>query len=244
MSYFKRLINFKSPCNEAMGIWTENIMCKAHNIPFHSNREYMKNASLVQELVSDITSVVKFVDIGSHEGKAQAPHDFLSSQGKTISVKTTGRPYSLLCPQKMGQTTIKCMNTILDTHDFRRHIQNNPGYFARLCVEHIFCCDTTIHIDFYNGKAYVIDKTNVDSVVDMRRLTDHLTTTPSWGTRDSTFRIRYRGEAFINVQVRNNSVITRCKAKTARKLIEDHYSTSFTMLIDELTHRYRIRVQR
>lgn len=144
---------------ETTGILTEKYLCDRFGINFNTNRRVSQPDDI--SLQSIINSIELPFVLKEHTGNQNKEFDFITIDNKTVSVKTSKTRYFKACPQKIGQTTKRKFReffAIPENTDLKQFIYDNIELIVNEMYMHLFCCDYTLFLNFFNGEYCIINK--------------------------------------------------------------------------------------
>lgn len=142
--------------NETIGITAEYALCKLFKINCNINNNRINNDILTKLTIP----IDKFINnnnikIIKHEGYNNKNIDFILKNNKTLSLKTLKNNNGKICPQKVGQPTLKSFdkqwnleyNGDLIYNKYRfEYIKTNIYCYLNIMLKNIYCCDYLILI--------------------------------------------------------------------------------------------------
>jgi adenine-specific DNA-methyltransferase len=152
---------------EEVGISTEYCFASLANVPFNTKRDDIifpveMKRSLEKALMPILNNKVRIVE---HLGHKNGPADFVTSDNKSVSLKTVMSVGSKVCPQFIGQCSLQRLNEKLkfnlqDTQAFKQYFLDNLPEMLSKYLEH-YCCDHTFIVMYKKGLVHWIQKTDV-----------------------------------------------------------------------------------
>ena len=139
--------------NETIGQSAEYALCKYFNIECNIN-ETRINEEICESILAQCPSF-EFPKIVQSIGYQNNSVDYLCENNKTLSLKTLKRDDGKICPQLIGQPTLKKWDQYwnLDfngelsrNHERFEWIKQNIHYFLNEMLKHTYCCDYMILI--------------------------------------------------------------------------------------------------
>lgn len=139
--------------NETIGQSAESAICKLSGISCEINAKRINNA-IENRIVKnkDVIESIKKIKIISSEGYKNGKVDFKLKDGKTLSLKTLKKEDGKICPQTVGQPTLKSFDKWWNKEEeFGGFLYNNPKRFnfikkniheyLNTMLEYLYCCD-------------------------------------------------------------------------------------------------------
>ncbi|NBU34479.1 hypothetical protein EB118_14730 [bacterium] len=156
---------------EQLGVYVERGICNLAKVPFNTVRTYpMTPKYLLDDIRYALSEYLSEIGIICHTGHKNGSCDFQTHSEKTVSVKTIMNSNNKICPQKVGQCTVKRFDEHFEVTQ-KGDTQGKPsrdvlkGYISKNLeklvdeyLDNTFCCDHTILVHFGKGVCYCIDK--------------------------------------------------------------------------------------
>jgi adenine-specific DNA-methyltransferase len=239
--------------SESIGIITEMMLCKAFNIEFNTKRS---NYSVIDEVSQDVCHSLrdyfgKKLILKEHVGHKNEYYDFLTSAGKTVSVKTniTGNK---VCPQNIGQVSLKRFkektnfSQVNSCQDFKDLVMSHTQELLGIYLKNLFCCDTTLHFQYNSGKTTAYEKTEEISLIP--GLEYKFTKTAETWNESNTMSIKV-GEKFkslVEFQVHNkrDCLKARFNSDTIELMVKSGILNGINLEVFELSKKYDIKVSK
>lgn len=143
--------------NETIGQSAEYALCKYFNIECNINEKRI-NEEICESILSQCSGF-EFPKIVQSIGHQNNSVDYLCENGKTLSLKTLKRDDGKICPQLIGQPTLKKWDQYWNL-DFNGElsrncerfewIKQNVHYFLNEMLKYTYCCDYMILISGCN----------------------------------------------------------------------------------------------
>jgi len=139
--------------NETIGQTAEYALCKYFNIESNIHESRIDNK--ICENILEQCKLFVFPKIVQSIGYQNNSIDYLCENDKTLSLKTLKRNDGKICPQLIGQPTLKKWDQYwnLDfngelsrNHERFEWIKQNIHYFLNEMLKHTYCCDYMILI--------------------------------------------------------------------------------------------------
>ena len=171
-SYYITYPSIKTNTNETIGQTAESAVCFVFKIACHISVKridpIIKNKIINKQKIFINNFKYKVI---SSEGYKNNKVDFILEENKTLSLKTLKRNDGKICPQKIGQPTLKSWDTYwkqewggkLEHNPARfNYIKNNIHLYLNCMLENLFCCDYLLLISNCNKDPYIefMGKTN------------------------------------------------------------------------------------
>jgi hypothetical protein len=239
--------------SESIGIITEMMLCKAFNIEFNTKRS---NYSVIDGVYQDISNSLgdyfgKKLILKEHVGHKNEYYDFLTSAGKTVSVKTniTGNK---VCPQNIGQVSLKRFkektnfSQVNSSQDFKDLVMSNTEELMNTYLRNLFCCDFTLHFQYNSGKTTAYEKTEEISLIP--GLEYKFTKTEKTWNESNTMSIKI-GEKFkslVEFQVHNNRdcLKARFNSDTIELMVKAGILNGINLEVFGMSKKYDIKVSK
>ena len=140
--------------NETIGQSCEAVICNIYNITCHINKD--RRSSIIerritkqildQNILKELPCKVK-----SSVGYKNGSIDFILENNQTLSLKTLKYKKGKICPQKVGQPTLKSWDKIWKQNTFLGELDKNPlrwkfikdniHHYLNIMLNNTFCCD-------------------------------------------------------------------------------------------------------
>jgi adenine-specific DNA-methyltransferase len=241
---------------EELGILTERIICETSKISFKTRREYN---NIISEMNNDISRslrnierTVKFTD---HMGNINKEYDFLGVNDTKkklikISIKTIMKNNNKICPQKVGQCSLKKFNENFGTNyesneGIKGYFYNNIECLLNEYLKNTFCCDNTIIYKFMEGEMYDIERIRVPKFVNVIfKVKNEI---KDWNESNTVYVI-VCGEKYTlgEIQIHNNRncIKYRFNSETLVRLIEYGYIENLKIRKFNLEYKYNISIEK
>lgn len=149
---------------ECIGIATEKMLCDIFKINFLTKRKSIAVfPNKIKESITNFLNKNNF-SLKEHTGNLNKHHDFVDSLNKTVSVKTNTSG-NKVCPQNIGQVSLKnfkqktIYKDINTVDNYKKLVFNNTYVILNLYLEHLFCCDKMIYLNYSTGTIILFEKT-------------------------------------------------------------------------------------
>lgn len=207
MSFVKYLLSN----TEELGMMTEKIICDLIGLQFKSKRNYEVIPKVKETIESSIGGYLRSLDIHSHTGNVNKSDDFITCLGHTISIKTNMNKSFKVCPQNIGQVSLKSFNikTNLDlknTTDFKTRVLGNTKETVSMYLENLFTCKYMIYFKYLEGKVLVFEKTGEIVINSIDYTTSK--TIDSWNESMTLYADK---KALCEFQVHSNRDSLKCR---------------------------------
>lgn len=271
MRLVSKILNYKAHSTEETGIWLEKIICDILKIKFNTKRKYIVNSSnmnyphkMKKDIEYSLKRMLKKLKIVEHVGNKNDYNDFLTIDGKTISLKTNTTGYKM-CSQIIGQCSLKKLNERLGKkftiEQYKNHVIKNTNNIINLYLKYLFCCDHLISVKFDYGKIYhltnLIDSNssdndsdsgdNVTNLLDNCELELTKKNVIDWN-ESNTIKIKinneYKSLAELQVHKVRDSIKCRFNFETILQLIKNGMIKNIKMQEYDLKYKYIIKVQK
>jgi hypothetical protein len=151
--------------NEELGMTCEKLICEKFNIESKIDAVRVNNNYLIVSKIKKL--LIINLDIKIHHGCENKSTDFETSDNKFLSVKTSFASNVKLCPQNIGQTTYKKLNSLFnfenlssdESKNFKLNILNlqNISNILNLYFNNLMCCDYLFFLDYKRNSSCLID---------------------------------------------------------------------------------------
>ena len=151
--------------NETIGQSAESAICEVFNINCHISNKRI-DPIVKHKIINKLKLFInKFnYKVISSEGYKNSKVDFILEEKKTLSLKTLKRNDGKICPQKIGQPTLKSWDNYwkqewggkLEHNPARfNFIKNNIHLYLNSMLENLFCCDYLLLISNCDKDPYI-----------------------------------------------------------------------------------------
>lgn len=155
---------YKDKNNETYGVLAEYTICKLSRLECHINPSRIILGLLTEDFFKCIRNILSQIPKLNEFVGGTSSIDFVTVDAKTVSIKTNISVQRKVCPQKIGQPTLRkfCEHFMLyekhiTTNKAKRYILEHPKTMVKEYIKYLFCCDITIWIRYYqNGWQYGI----------------------------------------------------------------------------------------
>jgi hypothetical protein len=259
MKLVSKVLNYRTSTTEETGIWVEKIICDILKIDFNTKRKYIVNKNnsnyplkLKKDIEYTLKTILKKLKIDEHVGNKNEYNDFITKDGKTVSLKTNISGYKM-CSQIIGQCSLKTLNETLGKNftkdEYKKHVIKNTKTIINIYLKYLFCCDHLISMKFNDGKIYCLNNLSEDGEVPFLDKTIKLELSKKkykdWN-ESNTVRIQIDGELkpLAEFQVHNvrNSIKCRFNFETILQLIKHNMIKNITLQEFNLKYKYIIKV--
>lgn len=263
MKLVSKVLNYRTCTTEETGIWMEKIICDILKIQFNTKRKYIvkeNNLNYPLKMKKDIEytlkSILKRLKINEHVGNKNEYNDFVTREGKTVSLKTNINGYKM-CSQIIGQCSLKTLNEKLGKNftkdSYKKYVIKNTKSIINEYLKYLFCCDHLLSIKFNDGKVYCLNNLNEDEDTNILFLDKTVKLELSknkfkdWN-ESNTVKIKINDEfiPLAEIQVHNsrNSIKCRFNFDTVLKLVKNNIIKNITLQEFDLKYKYIIKVLR
>ena len=216
---------------EQLGIMVERCISQVARVSFNTVRGYTVPKYMYTDISNTLGGYIRDIRITKHTGHANGSYDFTTEYDKTVSVKTVMNNNNKICPQKIGQCSMKKFTQYFNkgavnksTKDtVKAYIAANLDYLLNEYLENTFCCDHTIICKFGMSACYCLDK--VGRLSFARGLHFSLRNTVDKWNESNTAYVRYNGCKLTlgEFQIHNNrdSIKYRFNTGTLLKLVSE-----------------------
>lgn len=190
---------------ETIGLWTEYLLCGVHNLQFTSSRSYIKTLELPKINVTEaLQQATEFLEIREHVGQKNKEHDFILKDGTALSVKTNISG-DKICPNKVGQTTIKKLN--IDTPlNYKKWVLENPLETFNFYLKHLFDAEHNIYVNYKDGKVYYISTQTLQKFTESQ-----FTFTKKLDTWNESCTMKIDDKSIAEFQVHSKRNCVKCR---------------------------------
>lgn len=250
----ERVLKYTFKNTEQLGVLVEKSMCKIVDIPFNTKRKY---EDLPNEIECDITEtvgpVLKRMKL-EHVGHLNKNYDFLDKlDNKTVSVKTLMSGGNKICPQSIGQCSLKSLSVKLDKQFtskscFKSYFSENSLEMINNYLKNCFCCDVTLVYKFDKGCVYSIEKGGNGNVEFDKDLTFSTSKTiENWNESNTVYvDIDTKRFSLGEVQIHNNRdcIKFRFNVETLVHMINCNYIKNLGVNVYNLKTKYNFTVEK
>lgn len=156
--------------SEVVGMTCEKAICEIYNIDNNINDNRV-DSKLLCKMKERLLVLKKYIKPTTHTGSKNGSDDFITEDGKTLSVKTN-MSTDKVCPQKIGQCSknkfIEHFSKVFQSEflsssrSVKEYILKNTKIVILEYLKYIFCCDKLLYISFTKKKdAIIINEINV-----------------------------------------------------------------------------------
>jgi hypothetical protein len=255
MKLLSTTLHYITRTNEDVGLFTEKIICDILKIPFNSSREYITQKNYPLKLKKDIESLKEHIlqlDISEHLGNKNKYYDFVTKNGKTVSLKTNING-GKICPQIVGQVSLqkfneRTKNNLQTTKDYKALVLSDTTQIVNMYLTHLFCCEHLLSFKFDQGKLYHFHKTGKMQVIlndshnIIFRPSKDLTTWNNSMSLSIMIKGEYRQLCEFQVHGSRNCIQCRFNLDTIISLVNNDMIKNITLESFDLKYKYNIKV--
>lgn len=257
MKLTNRVLYYIVNNNEAIGIWSEKILCDIIGIPFNTTRCYTNpdasNGSTEytypSKLKKDISNTFResFINIGisEHIGNRNNSIDFLTGTNKTVSLKTNISGFKV-CPANIGQTTSKKLKDYFGAEFTKEYIIQNINVVLQEYIKNCFTNDHLMCIKYDTGKIYHFLKGS-DVILDKNINYQFTNNLENWNESNTVkTTIDNKDYPVAEFQIHNNRNCIKCRLNfnTIILMIKSSKLTGLSLTEHTLKYKYVIKVKK
>lgn len=164
LTKIKNQMNINIVNTEFIGMITEDIICKIINIKFNSTRSYEIPDYLINDINDSIKTNLEFLKIKEHTGNKNISFDFVNENNEYISIKTSISSSCMVCPQNIGQCTLKKLikltniKNIDNILEYKTKVVKDPIELLEIYFNNLFCCKYTVYFKYITGQVFIFEK--------------------------------------------------------------------------------------
>jgi adenine-specific DNA-methyltransferase len=241
---------------EELGMLTEKVICDVSKIKFNTNRKYNgMTDEMYQDIYKSIKGMYKTIKLTDHVGNMNKEYDFMGvndTKKKVIkvSIKTIMKATNKICPQKVGQCSLKKFNerfneNFRSTDEIKMYYYNSLEKSLNEYLKNTFCCDNTLIYKFREGIMYDIEKIRVPKFINV--VFSLKNDIDVWNESNTVYVVMY-GERYTlgEIQIHRNRdcIKYRFNSDTLIKLIEYGYIENLKIREYKLEYKYDISVDK
>lgn len=144
--------------NETIGQSAEHALCCIRKIECNIGAERIdaKISEKIQQVLAPYAEKAPLNEVIRAIGEKNGAVDFEMTENRTLSLKTLKRSDGKICPQTVGQPSLKAWDTYWGFGDFAGKLEKNPERFnfikenihryLNVMLENTFCCDHLVLI--------------------------------------------------------------------------------------------------
>lgn len=241
---------------EELGMLTEKVICDVSNITFNTNRKY---EGMVKEMYGDIYNSIKNVSrtikLTDNVGNMNKEYDFMGVNDTKkklikVSIKTIMKATNKICPQKVGQCSLKKFNERFNkefkvTDDIKRYYYDDLERLLNEYLKNTFCCDNTLIYKFREGILYDVERVRIPKFINV--VFSLKNDIDVWNESNTVYVVMY-GEKYTlgEVQIHRNRdcIKYRFNSDTLIKMIEYGYIENLKIREFKLEYKYDISVDK
>lgn len=240
--------------SEQPGIWSEKIICDILKIQFNTNRSYINKLNYPSDLKNDISNnlsnLLNNLKIDKHLGNENNHCDFKTIDNQTVSLKTNIIS-NKICPQNIGQTTLKNFNLktkhrydIQTINDYKMLVFNKTNEILNLYLKNLFSCNHLISLKYDTGEIFYLKK---NENVLLSKCNFVMSKNINNWKESMTLSVKINDNQIISLaefQIHNNRDCIKCRfnLESIFELIEENIITGISLTKMKLTNKYNIKI--
>jgi len=256
LGYVNNVLKMVVKNTEELGMLTEKVICDVSDIKFNTNRNY---DGMVKEMYGDIQRSIrdmyKTIKLTDHVGNMNKEYDFVGvndTKKKVIkvSVKTIMKASNKICPQNVGQCSLKKFNEkfvseFKSTDEIKRYYYECLEKLLNEYLKNTFCCDNTLVYKFRDGVMYNVERIRVPKFINV--VFSLKNDIDVWNESNTVYVMIY-GERYTlgEVQIHRNRdcIKYRFNSDTLISMIEYGYIENLKIKKYNLEYKYDISLDK
>lgn len=256
LGYANDMLKMVVKNTEELGMLTEKVICDVSKINFNTNREY---SGMVKEMYGDINKsigeIYKTVKLTDHVGNMNKEYDFMGvndTKKKVIkvSVKTIMKGANKICPQRVGQCSLKKFNErfgmeFKSTDEIKMYYYEDLRMLLDEYLKNTFCCDNTLVYKFRDGVMYNVERIRVPKFINV--VFSLKNDIDDWNESNTVYAVMY-GKRYTlgEVQIHRNRdcIKYRFNSDTLIRMIEYGYIENLKIKEYKMEYKYDISVDK
>lgn len=214
------------PNNAELGMTIQKLICDKYDIIPYEKAVAQFNASynasyksvsekVIEKLFSEIN--LRPIDCKTFApspkaGETLFPHNFILSNGKTLSIRTNLKG-DKVAPRVVGQAGIETLNEhfsdivgyeIEDKNQIKKMVFENIHLMMPVFIDYIFLSDYTAWMQMTDGGDLVYTLFDRNSLVDINLDRENFSFTRDLSTWSESTTLKYKGKSLAEIQVHKN----------------------------------------